>query len=315
MKIERLRPAFKDYIWGGNKLREVYAKESELNPLAESWELSTHPAGESVIFGGDYGGLTLGEYISKNPGVLGKRAEKFDRFPVLIKFIDAKESLSVQVHPSDEYALKTEGELGKTEMWLVLASDPGAYIYFGVERETDREEFERAIKNNTVERLLHREPVKPGDVFFIEAGTLHAIGAGIMICEIQQNSNCTYRVYDYGRIGADGKPRQLHIDKALDVAKFTPSKISRENFDSPDRPLRKLGSCEYFTSCEMRVDGSGEISVTEDSFLSVISIEGGGWLKGQENEVKFTPGESLFVPAGSGKIEVSGDCSLVLTEI
>ena len=216
MKIEKLSPAFKDYLWGGTKLRDVYGKKCDYEKVAESWELSTHPAGQSVIDGGEYDGLKFGEYLEKvGAKALGVNGAKFKEFPVLIKFIDAKQPLSVQVHPSDEYALRVEGEYGKTEMWYVVDCEPGASLYFGVNRALTKEEFKKRIEDNTLTDVLYKADVKKGDVFFIQSGTIHAIGAGILICEIQQNSNTTYRVYDYGRRGADGK---LHGDVNFEEA-------------------------------------------------------------------------------------------------
>jgi len=319
MKIEKLEPAFKDYLWGGTKLRDVYGKNCDYDKVAESWELSTHPAGESRISCGEYGGLTLSEYFEKaGKAVLGKNCEKFENFPVLIKFIDAKDPLSIQVHPSDEYALRVEHEYGKTEMWVVMDCEPGAFLYFGVNREVTKEEFRRRIENNTVLEVLNKVDVHPGDVFFIESGTIHAIGAGILICEIQQNSNCTYRVYDYDRRGADGKPRELHVEKALEVSRFTPSDTS-DHQGKPEKipggSLKKLASCKYFTTERYDVDGTVELDVTGASFASLVITEGTGRVEGPENTVEFKAGDSLFVPAGSGKVKLTGACTVVKTTV
>ncbi|MDN6731485.1 MAG: class I mannose-6-phosphate isomerase, partial [Atopostipes suicloacalis] len=194
MTIHQLKPSFKDYLWGGQKLKEDYGKDTDLNPLAESWEVSTHPDGPSYILGGEHDGLTLDDYIKeKGKEVLGERGSKFDRFPVLIKFIDALKDLSIQVHPDDEYGLKHENEYGKTEMWYILEANPGSKIYYGTNQEISKEDFRKAIENQEVlEKLKHVE-VFPGDVIFVEAGTIHAIGEGIVLCEVQQNSNTTYR--------------------------------------------------------------------------------------------------------------------------
>jgi len=191
----KLLPAFQDYLWGGTRLKTEYNKKTDLEKVAESWELSNHKAGESIVASGEEAGLTFGEYIKKYD-VIGKRAKEFDFFPILIKFIDAKDSLSVQVHPDDEYSLKNNGEYGKTEMWYVMDCDEGATLYYGFNRTITKEEFRKRIKNNTLLEVLNEVPVKKGDVFFIKSGTVHAIGKGILICEIQQNSNTTYRVYD-----------------------------------------------------------------------------------------------------------------------
>ena len=319
MKIEKLSPAFKDYLWGGTKLRDVYGKNCDYDKVAESWELSTHAAGQSVIAEGEYAGLTLNEYIEKcGKGILGTNCARFSDFPVLIKFIDAKEPLSVQVHPSDEYALRVEGEYGKTEMWYVVASDPGASLYFGVNKELTKEEFRQHIEDNTLTDVLYKADVKPGDVFFIESGTIHAIGAGILICEIQQNSNTTYRVYDYGRRGADGKLRELHVEKAIDVSTLTPSDTADKQSapeQIPGGTKTDLASCVYFTTEKYEVDGTVEIAVDESSFASLVVTEGEGKVVCAENEVAFKAADSLFVPAGTGKVQITGKCIVVKTTV
>lgn len=317
--IEKLSPAFKDYLWGGTKLREVYGKNCSFDKVAESWELSTHTAGQSRLTAGGFEGITLNEYFEKaGKAVLGKNCEKFDNFPVLIKFIDAKDPLSIQVHPSDEYALKIEHEYGKTEMWYVMDCEPGAFLYFGVNREVTKEEFRERIENNTVLEVLNRVDVHPGDVFFIESGTIHAIGAGILICEIQQNSNCTYRVYDYDRRGADGKPRELHVEKALEVSRFTPSDTADKQGAAEKikgGTAKQLAACKYFTAEKLEINGTAEVEVTEDSFASFIVVSGSGKIKGAENTVEFKAGDSLFVPAGTGVVKLSGECTVIKTTV
>lgn len=318
MKIETLSPAFKDYLWGGTRLRDVYHKPCNLPKVAESWELSTHPDGPCTISGGQFHGLTLAQYLAKNPQALGSHCAAFENFPVLIKFIDAKQPLSIQVHPSDEYALEVEHQYGKTEMWYVMDAEPGAFLYFGVNQELTQEEFRRRIQDNTVEQVLQKAPVHPGDVFFIPSGTIHAIGAGILICEIQQNSNCTYRVYDYGRLGADGQPRELHVEKALAVSRLTPSDPAEKQSAPqavPGGEITRLASCKYFTTDRVRVDGSLTLSAGPESFLSLVVMEGSGSVKGPENTVEFRPGDSLFVPAGSGDVTVAGPCVLAATRV
>ncbi len=319
MKIEKLEPAFKDYLWGGVKLREVYGKKCDYEKVAESWELSTHPAGQSRIAGGEFDGWTLGDYLKElGPRALGKNCEKFENFPVLIKFIDAKEPLSIQVHPSDQYALEVEKEYGKTEMWYVMDCEPGASLYFGVNRQVSREEFAQRIRDNTLLEVLNKVDVHPGDVFFIESGTIHAIGGGILICEIQQNSNCTYRVYDYGRLGADGKPRELHVEKALAVSRLTPSDTRDKQGAEEEIPggrVKLLASCKYFTTRRYRVEGKVRLDLDGGSFLSLLCTEGSGAVTGPENAVAFAPADSLFVPAGAGEVEITGPCTVVATTI
>lgn len=319
MKIEKLSPAFKDYLWGGTQLRDVYGKECDLEKIAESWELSTHSAGQSSICGGEYDGLTLSQYIEKaGKEVLGKNPQAFEDFPVLIKFIDAKEPLSIQVHPSDEYALRVEKEYGKTEMWYVMDCDEGASLYFGVNRPVTKEEFRAKLEDNTILEVLNKVDVHKGDCFFIESGTIHAIGAGTMICEIQQNSNTTYRVYDYARRGADGKLRELHVDKALEVSKLTPSdtadkQAAAKAIDGGSEKL--LATCKYFTTHKYEVDTAIELDVGEDSFASLMILTGEGKVEGAENAVEFKTADSIFVPANSGKIKIIGKCSFIKTTV
>lgn len=319
MNLEKLSPAFQDYLWGGTKLRDLYGKHCDLGKVAESWELSTHPAGESKIQGGRYDGLTLGQYLQQvGKAALGRNAAAFENFPVLIKLIDAKEALSIQVHPSDAYALQVEHEYGKTEMWVVIDCDPGATLYFGVNRPVSREEFQRRVQEGTVTQVLDQVEIRPGDVFFIQAGTIHAIGAGILICEIQQNSNCTYRVYDYGRLGADGKPRELHIQKALDVCRLTPEEGVRST--GPVYPLaggtaQDLGACAYFAAQRLQVERALTLEVGEDSFVSLLATQGSGVVCGPENSLAFGPGDSLFLPAGAGKVRIAGEATLIKTTV
>ena len=235
MSILKLIAPCKDYLWGGNRLREEYGKKMNSDKIAESWELSCHKDGQSVIEGGEFDGKTLSEYIdAKGKRVLGTNCERFEYFPILIKLIDAKDNLSVQVHPSNEYALRVEGEYGKTEMWYIVDCNEGAELLYGFKHEIGEEEFADRIKNNTLLEVTNNVPVHKGDVFFIESGTLHAIGKGILIAEIQQNSNTTYRIYDYGRVGADGKPRQLHIDKAVEVTDRIPPKYPTTAQGAPE---------------------------------------------------------------------------------
>lgn len=306
----KLLPAFKDYLWGGTRLKTEFNKKSELEKVAESWELSTHKDGESIVASGEYKGKKLSEYIAENPyDVLGERARAFDFFPVLIKFIDAKDNLSVQVHPDDEYARKYNGEYGKTEMWYVLECDEGAQLYYGFKEKISKEEFRKRIENNTLTEVLNSVKVKKGDVYFIEAGTVHAIGKGIVICEIQQNSNTTFRVYDYNRKDANGNTRQLHIEQAIEVAKTEPAKpyeSDRENV---------LASCKYFTVEKADVDGTKSFEISDNCFKSVIAVEGSGILKLNGFETTFGKGDSIFIPAQNGGFTVNGCCELIITYV
>lgn len=312
MAILKLEPAFKEYIWGGDKLIRDYHKQYDGKTLAESWELSCHMDGSSRIAGGPFQGKTLREYIEwEGKRILGSHCAAFDNFPVLIKFIDAREDLSIQVHPGDEYALNEEGQYGKTEMWYVVDCAQDAYLYYGFSREISREEFGQRIQDGTIPEVLNKVPVQKGDVFFIEAGTIHAIGKGIVIAEIQQNSNVTYRVYDYGRKGPDGKQRDLHIEKALAVTDRSP-KARREDFEP------HLGSCKYFTVDKLTLDGrvlgkmSGEVDGS--SFVHILVLDGSGTIRNGE-EVSFSKGDSLLITASTGHFEISGCCQALLTTI
>lgn len=321
MNACKLTPAFKDYLWGGDRLKTDYGKDTKMSPLAESWELSCHPDGENIIASGAYQGRTLSAVIEEcgREKVLGSRCARFEYFPVLIKLIDAQNPLSIQVHPDDAYALKNENSYGKTEMWYILDAQPDSFIYYGVNREVTAQELRGAIEDNTLESLLGKRPVKRGDVAFIQAGTLHAIGAGILLCEIQQNSNLTYRVYDYGRRGADGKLRELHVDKALAVTTLTPAS---GDFAPQGAPEQKeggvwtlLSSCDYFTVHSLRL--SGQVSGLADgsSFCSIVCVDGDGSLACGGETLPFHKGDSLFIPADAGAYTISGSCGCVVTTI
>lgn len=229
-----LSPAGKDYIWGGERLKTLFGKVSALSPLAESWECSVHPDGPSQVASGAFAGRSLAEVLAEHPEFLGDSPSAAGGLYILVKLIDAKRDLSVQVHPDDGYAFREEGgQQGKTEVWYVLDAEPGACLVFGLNRAATAEELRLSLENGTFESLLRRVPVHRGDVFYIPSGTIHAIGGGILLAEVQQNSNLTYRLYDYGRLGKDGRPRELHIDKALAVADLSGAQPVRQ-------PLRAL---------------------------------------------------------------------------
>lgn len=313
MAILKLAPSFKDYIWGGHRLVEEYHKQYDGEVLAESWELSCHPDGPSAITNGKYAGKTLAEYIqAEGKDVLGSHCRRFKDFPILIKFIDAKDNLSIQVHPDNRYALKNEHQYGKTEMWYVMDCKEGAYLYYGFKQEISKEEFARRIKEDTLLEVLNAVPVQKGDVLFIEAGTIHAIGKDIVIAEIQQNSNVTYRVYDYGRVGRDGKKRDLHIEKALAVTNRVP--ILKGKGSNPH-----VADCSYFTVDKLNLDGhvmkrlSGTIG--RESFASLLIMEGEGTVSSGGECLTYQKGDSFFLSAGSGEYEISGTCQALLTTI
>lgn len=298
MKIEKLYPICKDYLWGGNKLKEKYGKKTELCPCAESWELSFHKDGKTLLSDGS----TLENVVSESE--IGTNACDFPFFPVLIKFIDAQGDLSVQVHPSDSYALHHENSFGKTEMWYIVEADEGAGLYLGFSRDVTLEEYEAAIKENKLTELLNFYPVKAGECYFIPSGTIHAIGKGCLICEIQQNSNLTYRVYDYGRRDKNGRERELHIDKALLVT-------NRKKHELKKLSGNTLGVSKYFNVTALKISGSAENYTTQKSFHCLSCVKGSGEIDGQA----IATGDSFFVPAGFGKYTLSGEMEIIMTDI
>lgn len=256
-----LSPAAKDYIWGGTRLREEYNKHIDVTPLAETWECSTHPDGPSRVASGAFAGEKLVDVLRAHPEFIGThpKTDGEGGLPVLIKFIDAARDLSVQVHPSDEYARTHEhGQLGKTEMWYVLEAAPGASLVYGFRRDLTRAMLAASLEDDTVEQYLQKVEIHRGDVFLIESGTVHAIGAGAMIVEIQESSNLTYRMYDYHRLGKDGKPRELHIAKALDVVdlrrKPLPEQLQRVREEHDGYSVELLEQCKYFRTERLRLD-------------------------------------------------------------
>ena len=316
MYIMKLTAPCKDYIWGGTRLRDEFGKKSDADKVAESWELSCHKDGMSIIENGEYAGKTLREYIdTEGTGVLGKHCERFDYFPILIKLIDAKDNLSVQVHPNNEYALRIEGEYGKTEMWYVIDADEGAELLYGFKSRITREEFAERIRNNTLLEVTNSVPVHKGDVFFIDAGTLHAIGKGILIAEIQQNSNATYRIYDYSRVGKDGKPRELHIEKACEVTELVPparrTKPQGELVQKNGYSETLLAACEYFNVNKLDVQTEAELEADAGSFNSLLILDGSFSV----NRMELSKGDSCFIPAGYGKYTIKGSGEIILTDI
>lgn len=315
----KLIAPLKDYLWGGTRLKEEYGKATELTKVAESWELSCHRDGASVIANGPAQGRTLAEWLTEaGKEMLGTNAEKFSYFPLLIKLIDAHDDLSVQVHPDDAYALRVEGEYGKTELWYIVDAAPGAEILYGFAQEITQEEFRRRIEENTLLAAVRHVPVKRGDVFFIPAGTLHAIGKGILICEIQQNSNTTYRVYDYGRLGTDGKPRDLHIEKALAVTSLTPvhgaaAPVTVDIFAGVQ--ARLLAACDCFTVYHLAVTGACALHAGADSFHCLTVLSGSLTLCAGSDSLDVKRGESVFLPAGLGRYVLEGTAEAILSKV
>lgn len=314
-----LRPVGKDYIWGGNRLNDDFAKGIQMQPLAETWECSTHPNGLSTVASGRFAGQTLAEVLNAHPEFLGSHHPD-GKFPLLIKFIDAKKDLSVQVHPDDDYARTHEnGQNGKSEMWYVLDAQKGAKLVYGLQHDCTEQELRQAIADGTLMNHLQQVPIQKDDLFFIQAGTIHAIGAGALVAEIQENSNLTYRLYDYDRVGKDGKKRELHIDKALQVANLQSSA-------EPRQPLRVLKyrqgvaselltRCKYFEVYRMLVNSERRQQVhyraDEVSFRVLLCVDGCGTIRFDGGEITFYKGDCIFVPADSVVLTIHGQAQFL----
>ena len=314
----KLNPIFKEIVWGGERLKSDYGYESDLNNIAEAWVLTARNDGDNTVKNGQFSGQSFTELIKNNPQFLGKKGEKYNEFPLLIKFIDAKSDLSIQVHPDDDYARVHENSLGKTEAWYILDCSDDAELIYGFNKDISKEEFEKSIKDNSFLNHVNKVKVKKGDIFFIEAGTLHAIGGGILLAEVQQNCNTTYRVYDYGRL-VDGKPRELHIEKALDVTNTLPPVRSAEAEGAEvvigDAKVQKLCSCEFFTMSSLKLNGKYEYNCNEASFLSVLILDGSGSITAGNTAVSVKKGDSIFIPANSGNVVLSGEFDALLSTL
>lgn len=315
-----LKPSGKNYIWGGRRLNDEFEKNLEMYPLAETWECSTHEEGASYIAQGEFEGQSLKDVLELHPDYLGKRHQRKKQLPILIKFIDANKDLSVQVHPDDEYAKNHEqGQLGKTEMWYVLDAAPNAKIIYGFRHDVDKKMIKNALEEDSLLMHLQKIDVKKGDVFFVEPGTVHAICAGTLIAEIQENSNLTYRLYDYNRKDILGITRELHIEKALDV-------VDMRSSSEPKQPLRVLKyeqgiasellcRCKYFevyrmivnTERRQRVSYSSDV----DGYRVLLCIGGCGVISFRNDNIYFFKGDCIFVPANSERMSILGQAQFL----
>lgn len=307
-----LEPVGKDYLWGGSRLKTEYGKETDMVPLAETWECSTHPDGPSIVVNGRFAGQRLREVLKRHPEYLGTKAQ--GELPILVKFIDAEKDLSVQVHPGDEYAKVNEGQNGKTEMWYVLDAKPGASLVCGFAHDVTEEQLRVAIQNGELAKQLQRVDVHKGDVFFIPAGTIHAIGAGALVAEIQESSNVTYRVYDYDRMDKDGKKRQLHFDKAMEVLNMKSGVDVRQKprlvhyYPGCSREL--LCRCQYFDVERIEISTEFSFSVLENSFQVLLCLDGEGRIETEE-PLHFLKGDCVFLPASIGRCHIFGRAELL----
>ena len=300
MELVKLKPSVKDYIWGGTYFKE-YGKGLAFDRVSECWELSTRDDDSSIIISGKDNGKRLKDVITKDD--IGPVMARFPYFPLLIKLIDAKENLSVQVHPSDDYALKYEHSFGKSEMWHIISADQGSGLYVGLNKDYTKEEIEEALNKGNILDYLNFYKVKPGETYIINPGTIHAIGAGVRLIEIQQNSNLTYRLYDYNRVDQFGNPRELHIKKALEVInyqKYQPSK-SKNGL---------LADNQYFTVKEINFDKELEIIANENSFISFTFLEG----EGMVNDIPYSKYDTFFLPYGK-RCLIKGHGKVVISKV
>ena len=308
-------PIFHEKIWGGRKLADDFGYEIPDGPIGECWAISAHPNGDCAISGGAWDGMRLSELWDQHRELFG--GVEGDRFPLLVKIIDAKDNLSVQVHPDDADAAEHEnGSLGKRECWYVLAADEGTQIVIG-QRAHDRAELASMIDEGRWDDMLNLVPCHVGDFFPIEPGTVHAIQGGTLILETQQSSDVTYRVYDYDRVGDDGKPRELHIQQSLDVVDYAAQAPASGEVTAPEVDgVTELMECPNFVVDRVRVSGEKDVAQPYP-FLCVSVIEGSGTVCAAEAGVEheIARGTHFLAPAGCGTLSFSGDMTLVTSHL
>ena len=300
----------KKIIWGGERLAREYGKGTPGEKIAESWELTDRADGVNTIVGGTFDGMLLSDYLNAHKDEV-KKGWDGERFPLLIKLIDAEADLSIQVHPDDEYAAAHTTDLGKTEMWYIVDAALDARIIYGLKKKYSAAEVRAAIENGTLEELMNYVPVKKGETYFIPSGMVHAICRGILIAEIQQNSNITYRVYDYNRRGADGKLRELHVDDALAVIDKIedPSAVRAD----ANEELGIIAKCGYFTVYHF--EKAFTMTATEESFVHLLCLGGEAVITWNGGEMNIKKGESVYIPAGFGEFAVSEGADIVVSTL
>jgi mannose-6-phosphate isomerase len=306
----RFHPILRRLIWGGRRLGTVLHKPiGDESDYAESWEISDYHDQVSVVDKGSLAGVTIRQLVhSRTSELLGSALGLLDQFPLLVKFIDAREPLSVQVHPDDELGRRLAGDNGKTETWVIVDTEPGSVIYAGLKSGVGRQELKKAIDSNTVEPLLHQIEPKRGDCILIEAGTVHAIGAGVLLAEIQEMSDATFRVYDWGRVGPDGKPRALHIAQAMESIDFERGPVE------PVRPERepiagggdreRLARSAYFALERLTLGGPAQVG-SSDRFTILMGLEGTAEIVSANDRVRLDFGETVLLPAALGPCEIA----------
>jgi mannose-6-phosphate isomerase len=306
------KPTYKKVVWGGNNIKTFFNRNIEEDNIGESWEISAHANGISQILNNSFNNENLADLFndrSRRKEIFGNKCLNMDRFPILAKFIDAKQNLSIQVHPDDAYARKIENDSGKNEVWYVMDCQENAKIVYGLKEEVTKEQLNEALANNNIETKVNFVNVKKGDFITIPAGTIHAICGGLMLCEIQQSSDITYRVYDWNRIGLDGKPRKLHTEKALDVINVNNTNKIYNYYNLECN--QNIYNSNNFNIDIINVKGNFTLMSNEDSFNAYIVLEGNGCIKKDEFEKNIEKGTSFLVPATLGNYEFRGNLKLM----
>ncbi len=312
----KLIPATVEAVWGGTRLMDgKWNKKGVGANIAESWELACHEKGESMIVNGEFSSRKLSGVLLDNPDFLGKKGKEFSFFPILVKLIDSKDNLSIQVHPNDEYAMRVEGEYGKTEMWYIVDAKKGGGVYCGFKEPISKEQLAKALAEGKITDYLNFIEIKKGDCLFIPAGTVHAICGGILLCEVQQNSSITYRLYDYDRVDGNCNKRQLHIDKAIEVTDTSKVVKANENSENIDENTLMLASCKYFTASEITCNEEYTFEVDEDSFVSLTVVDGSGAIMANGSCITLDLGNTVFLPAGLGKVDIYGNLKAISARV
>lgn len=317
MEILKLLPAGKDYFWGGTRLRDEFGKKLDMTPLAETWECSVHPDGLSIVANGRYAGETLAAVLKDHPEYLGTKAGDTKELPVLVKFIDVRQNLSVQVHPDDHYAGEHEGQNGKSEMWYVVDADEDASLIYGFAHPVTEKLLSDALAQGILEKHLRKIKAQRGDVYFIPAGVVHSIGAGTLVVEIQESSNVTYRVYDYERLDQNGQKREIHFDKAVAVMDMGVAQdVNRRRCVHvyPGYSREVLCQCKYFETERIVVKTGLNFSVDRESFRIILCLDGEGQIETEDRDrkpVRFQKGDCLYIPAGIGRCHLSGETEIL----
>lgn len=317
----KFSPILKEKIWGGDKLMRLLHKTSDKNNIGESWEISDIEGDTSIVSNGKFKGKSLKELVSEFKGdLVGQEVYKSfgEKFPLLIKFIDAKTPLSIQLHPHDELAKKRHNSFGKTEMWYVMQADKQANLIVGFKEDVASEKYLHHLENKSLLDILNVDEVQKGDTYFIPTGSIHAIGAGVMLAEIQQTSDITYRVYDWDRVDADGNSRDLHTDEAIDAIDYTSQKDYKTKYSKKENSSNTIIDCPYFTTNFLPVKGTVNLSHTDkDSFVIYMCVKGAvEFIVGTEKvSLKVNYGETILIPSVLKEFTLVSDCESELLEI